>query len=347
MSSATPDFERASRIFTSEIGVDIDARKVRELWISCFVQRHDNEEVNKEITGKELVVQRNPAEISDLTENQEVTNQQAIHVSRSDHRDETDPIENFMPLGVVDVLNEDEEQDIVDNQENDDDATQAIVSEIELGRQTIRDLMEQSQQQKGCQGSQGERARVENKERRIIPHEESSVTNVSRNGNIVDQVARESSITAPSEKRVEKTQSTITAPSEQGVNKTQSIITPPSEKRVDKTQSSITAPSEKRVEKTQSTITAPSQKNMDKNQMLGGSNNKTSQKKGIIGQSGSSNKDEDGTINEEDLVTQQCEILSDKERTTATVISSPKVQPPGKKFCMKPILFLIMTQKRV
>ena len=40
---------------------------VRHLYASCFVSRRENSE-SQEITGKELFVQRNPAEILDLTE---------------------------------------------------------------------------------------------------------------------------------------------------------------------------------------------------------------------------------------------------------------------------------------
>ena len=65
--SATPDFERASQIFTETIGVRIDEACVRKLWASCFVPKQLNA-IKVNMTGKELVVQRNPAEISDLTE---------------------------------------------------------------------------------------------------------------------------------------------------------------------------------------------------------------------------------------------------------------------------------------
>ena len=66
--STTPDFERASHIFSQAIGVNIDEECVRMLWATCFVPRQAIPR-NGNITGRELVVHTNPAEISDLTDN--------------------------------------------------------------------------------------------------------------------------------------------------------------------------------------------------------------------------------------------------------------------------------------
>ena len=65
--STTPDFEKASEVFTEKIGVPIDEECVRMLWATCFVPKQSRP-LNIDIAGKDLVVHKNPGEISDLTD---------------------------------------------------------------------------------------------------------------------------------------------------------------------------------------------------------------------------------------------------------------------------------------
>ena len=144
VTSATPDFEWCSKIFSSEIGVAIDPPMVRHLWATCFVQKRNDQPGNSEITGKELIVQKNPAEISDLTENNEGPN--------TNHNEEQDgpevdpePVEQFMPLGVVDIFDEDSEDEMKDG---DNSATQAIVDEAQLNETVLRGNDKKSNEKK-------------------------------------------------------------------------------------------------------------------------------------------------------------------------------------------------------
>ena len=124
--SATPDFERASRIFTEAHGLRIDEECVRMLYATCFVPRQSRQ-ADREITGRELVVQNNPAEISDMTEpvqeNGHVTerNNEVLQTEneserrgnqntteKNDKRSTSDAVERNcpVPLGVVDTIDD-------------------------------------------------------------------------------------------------------------------------------------------------------------------------------------------------------------------------------------------------
>ena len=74
INSATPDFEKASEFLTEQVGVSINQDCVRMLWAKHFVPRQERP-VDKNIVGKNLVVQqKNPAEISNLTDQEGQSN---------------------------------------------------------------------------------------------------------------------------------------------------------------------------------------------------------------------------------------------------------------------------------
>ena len=99
LDSATPDFERASHVFSEIIGVPINEECVRKLWATCFVPQQRNIS-NKDITGRELVVQKHPAEISGLTQEGRCDGERNSNINH-------EPADNPIVPGIVGNRNED------------------------------------------------------------------------------------------------------------------------------------------------------------------------------------------------------------------------------------------------